>query len=729
MTFPQMTPLFELLGWILVHSVWQFAAIALIAAGVDRLTKNRNPSLRYSLLMIALSGFVVAVTVTGFATWSARQSESGTELAVRGERTGAETAPANGAPILGPNPNQAMPVADAKLDIDSAPGDSVVATRVGRTWSSQIGQTVRPWFKPLVALWLVGVCAFSFRPICGLWTIRTLCRVGVSPVTHAVQSSVARLAMRVGVRRLLRVLQSSLVQTPVVVGWLRPTILLPVSLLSGISAVQLDAILAHEIAHVCRHDYVINLFQAVLETLFFYHPAVWWLTRRIRDVRELCCDDLAVGALGNRVEYGRALLFVEESRVATPHLALGARGGSILERIERLFQSSQREPICGVGGFSIVVCVLTLLGIGLAGAVSTAEDREPRARVTTVVQETEIPGDAVAVPEKPVPAAEPEAGDEKARPAQAEPIVNRGIESMNIVIAKNVIVWDRQVVTWDEVVDRLRAQRKKLGAPIHPNLYFTNGAHAEKLWKKYHDASMQMYRELFEPVGISFGSISPRASERYDQYTEQSDLDPNPELLRHGVVRDPQGELVVGATVVLFPEEATMPIVLREDLSLRDTLDEIWTTTDREGRFRIESPASGYRLAVISSAGFTLASVPEVGEEIEIELPPLARVDLAGVAGAKQKVGLSIHFPGLPNDAAYFQIYDFELKVKPRAMPLPAGAITVSRSFDRGQGSSVSVPAETINLVPGERKSVTITQKTLEEVFPEGLRFLERKPE
>ncbi len=729
MTFPQMTPLFELLGWILVHSIWQFTAIALIAAGVDRLTKNRNPSLRYSLLMIAMSGFVVAVTMTGFATWSARQGDSGTELAMRVERTAAETALANGTSIEGPNPNQAMPVAGAKLAFNSALEKSVIADHVGLPWASQIGQTVRPWLKPLVALWLVGVCAFSFRPICGLWTIRTLCRVGVSHVTDAVQSSVARLANRLGVRHVLRVLQSSLVQTPVVVGWLRPTILLPVSLLSGISAVQLDAILAHEIAHVRRHDYVINLVQAVLETLFFYHPAVWWLTRRIRDVRELCCDDLAVGALGNRVEYGRALLFVEESRVATPHLALGARGGSILERIERLFQTNQREPICGVGGFSIVVCVLTLLGIGLAGAVSTAEERKPGVSATPVVHETVHAGEAAAIPEESVPAAEPEPGDEETLPVEAEPKVNRGIESLNIVIAKNVIVWDRQVVTWEEVVDRLRAQRKKLGAPIHPNLYFTNGAHAEKLWKKYHDASMQMYRELFEPVGISFGSISPRASERYDQYTEQADLDPNPELLRHGMVRDPQGERVVGATVVLFPEEATMPIVLREDLSLRDTLDEIWTTTDREGRFRIESPERGYRLAVISSAGFTLANVPEVGEEIEIELPPLARVDLAGVAGAKQKVGLSIHFPGLPNDAAYFQIYDFELKAKPRAMPLPAGAITISRSFDRGQGSSVSVPAETVKLSPGERKSVTITQKTLEEVFPEGLRFLEGNPE
>src|SRR5207237_1869978 len=129
------------------------------------------------------------------------------------------------------------------------------------------------------------------------YRVRRLRTVGVSAAPAAVQQALAHTAQRLRLRQAARVLQSTLVQTAVVVGYFRPVILLPVSVVTGLSAAQLDAILAHELAHIRRHDYLVNLLQTLVETVFFYHPAVWWLSNQVRNEREICCDDIAVAVL------------------------------------------------------------------------------------------------------------------------------------------------------------------------------------------------------------------------------------------------------------------------------------------------------------------------------------------------------------------------------------------------------------------------------------------------
>ncbi len=133
-----------------------------------------------------------------------------------------------------------------------------------------------------------------------------------------------------------RVRQSVLVHAPLVIGWLKPIVLLPPSVVTGLSTSQLEAVLAHELAHVRRLDYVVNVIQSLIETLFFYHPAVWWLSRRVRIEREYCCDDLAVSLLRNRADYGRALLAISQLRGSSGVLSVAASGGSLLDRVRRL---------------------------------------------------------------------------------------------------------------------------------------------------------------------------------------------------------------------------------------------------------------------------------------------------------------------------------------------------------------------------------------------------------
>src|SRR5262249_62123234 len=125
-------------------------------------------------------------------------------------------------------------------------------------------------------------------------------------------------------------------------GWLHPVILLPASTLTGLSPGQIESILAHELAHIRRHDYLVNLLQSLVETLLFYHPGVWWVSRRIREERELCCDDLAVGVVGGPVLYAEALCRLERARGEAAALAVAASGGSLLARITRLVGAAPR---------------------------------------------------------------------------------------------------------------------------------------------------------------------------------------------------------------------------------------------------------------------------------------------------------------------------------------------------------------------------------------------------
>lgn len=162
-------------------------------------------------------------------------------------------------------------------------------------------------------------------------------------------------------------MQSALVETPTLLGWVRPMILLPPSALLGLTSRQLEMVLAHELAHLARYDHVVNFFQVVVETLLFYHPAVWWLSRRIREERELCCDDCAMALFDNRREYASALTLLETYRAgyATPGLA--ATGGPLMLRVRRLLAA----PEHGAGRGRLVAGLLLLAGLtGIFGMVS-----------------------------------------------------------------------------------------------------------------------------------------------------------------------------------------------------------------------------------------------------------------------------------------------------------------------------------------------------------------------
>jgi hypothetical protein len=216
-----------------------------------------------------------------------------------------------------------------------------------------------PW---VVAVWLAGAAVFWLR-LLGGWVLAGRLRSRlvyprlVRPAPCEWQQALDRLKTRIRVGRPVRLLVSSLVQAPAVVGWLRPVVLVPVGALAGLPPEQVEALLLHELAHIRRHDYLVNIVQSVVEVLLFYHPAVWWVSGQIRAERELCCDDLAVCVNGDALTYARALAERESARPAHFTAVIAATGGSLAHRIARLL-GQQRPAPRPLSGPAIVTAAL-----------------------------------------------------------------------------------------------------------------------------------------------------------------------------------------------------------------------------------------------------------------------------------------------------------------------------------------------------------------------------------
>ena len=344
----------DCLGWTLLHFLWQGLVIAALLAVTLRLLRHRSANLRY----LAGCGALLLMAVAPVASfYSLSQSDETPALNFIIKKSAVTYSAAEIAPTS-LAPQATSPIAP-KADIYKP----TIAERL---------EVLLPWF---VAAWSLGVLVLSCRLFAGWLLIQRLRRTATTALTGPWQAKLKELARRVGVSRPLRLLQSAWVEVPTVIGWLRPVILLPASCLTGLTPAQLESILAHELAHIRRHDYLINVLQNLVETLLFYHPAVWWVSRRIRAEREHCCDDLAVKICGDAIEYARALATLEELRPAPAQLVLAAAGAPLLERIRRLVGQPERSairPALPVAGI-VAVLLLVLLAAGLRNNPASAQ--------------------------------------------------------------------------------------------------------------------------------------------------------------------------------------------------------------------------------------------------------------------------------------------------------------------------------------------------------------------
>jgi uncharacterized protein (TIGR03435 family) len=229
------------------------------------------------------------------------------------------------------------------------------------------------WLPLIVLAWVIGVVSFLTRLLGGWWWIHRLHRVARATPPSAWTKTAARLADSLGLSRRVHIVDSSVVDTPTVIGWITPVILLPVAALAGLSASQVEAILAHELAHIRRHDFLVNLLQTLAETMLFYHPAVWWLSARIRVEREHCCDEVALSVCGDAVSYAEALVELESWRRVRAPLAMAATGGTLMTRVRRLLGAPAIDRPRSVGALISAGVIAVLCVAGASAYVLAAQ--------------------------------------------------------------------------------------------------------------------------------------------------------------------------------------------------------------------------------------------------------------------------------------------------------------------------------------------------------------------
>jgi beta-lactamase regulating signal transducer with metallopeptidase domain len=282
------------------------------------------------------------------------------------------------------------------------------------------GQATSPqnaWTPFVVTVWAIGVVLFSLRNAGGLFLAYLWGRRAVIVAPSECYEAVMRIAASLGLRRTVRLRVSSDGMAPLVLGWIKPVVVVPAAALK-LPFQQMEALLAHELAHIRRHDFLVNLCQKCVEILLFYHPAVWWLGRRIREERENCCDDLAVGICGDRVIYAQALTNLEELRISVPQFAMAADGGSLVRRIARLL--GKTYPASGSSVW--LVAVIAACGLAtLAGVVLRAQERNTPSPAAVLAANPELKVQPRA-PEQPQPP-QPQPPQAPQQPQQSQPPV------------------------------------------------------------------------------------------------------------------------------------------------------------------------------------------------------------------------------------------------------------------------------------------------------------------
>jgi beta-lactamase regulating signal transducer with metallopeptidase domain len=328
-----MTVLVPLLGQALLHFLWQGALIGLLAALLLGVLRDARPQARYLVACLALLACALAPVLTMLAPWWL----------------------ATAAPVLA----QAAPAA-----VDA--GTATTALGTGAALASLVAPDAGfdAWHPAIVATWAVGMGLMSLRIVLGLAWIRRL-PVADDRVQQLVwQARLDVMAMHFHLSRTVELRLVHLLESPAATGWVRPVVLLPTALLTRLPADLIEALLAHELAHIRRHDYLVNLLQNAVEAVLFYHPVTWWLSHRIRVEREQVADQLAseVACAPRRLALALSELSEFQRTQPLPHLVLAAHGGHLMSRIEQLVRPARRTH----PGARIVFPLLGLVAFGIA---------------------------------------------------------------------------------------------------------------------------------------------------------------------------------------------------------------------------------------------------------------------------------------------------------------------------------------------------------------------------
>ncbi|QHT68462.1 M48 family metalloprotease [Rhodocytophaga rosea] len=337
----------QALGWTLLHSLWQGLIAAVLLGILLLLLHRQSATIRYFVSTLTLFTFLL-VTVATFVK----------EYSILTKTTASEATPMNYA--IG------FPVALTT----SQPASQAETLSPGfySTFSVYFTQHL----PSIVLLWALGIMVLLLRFMGGLAYSQRLKHYKIIDLPEYWQNCVKNLSERAQIRQTVRLVESALVKVPVVIGYFKPVILLPVGTILGLPSEQIEAILAHELAHISRKDYLVNIGQCLVEILFFFHPAVWWMSSRIREEREHCCDDMALALCGDSLTFAKALANLQGVHTGTASLALGfaGKGQSLLHRIQRLIGQPRRNPNFMEGFLAACFLMASIMAVSVSAGTA-----------------------------------------------------------------------------------------------------------------------------------------------------------------------------------------------------------------------------------------------------------------------------------------------------------------------------------------------------------------------
>ncbi|AEI47348.1 M56 family metallopeptidase [Runella slithyformis] len=359
-------PLIQAFGWMLLHAVWQGFAVALIAAGLLFLLRRRASYSRYWTGIGALVLQVMASATTFALYYQPRVLQT------------------------------TLPGVTHLSQPFITKGSQVM---VALPWYKQTLWFLQSNLEAIVLFWVIGASVLLLRLV-GSWVyVQQLKAEGIRLTESRIQEMFRRIVATLNIRATVHLFESVRVSTPVVIGFIRPVVLLPVGLATGLTAKQIEAILAHELAHVKRFDYLVNLLQSLVEVVYFFHPALWWVSSRVRMEREHCCDDIAIEVCGDKLAFARALAEVETFR-QSPALAMAfaSQKGLMLQRVRRVLGVTEK-PSRRMSPNALILLVLLVFGVSVYAFQPTDKPRQHKPKNTIKVLKDKVHGTRIEMDE------------------------------------------------------------------------------------------------------------------------------------------------------------------------------------------------------------------------------------------------------------------------------------------------------------------------------------------
>jgi beta-lactamase regulating signal transducer with metallopeptidase domain len=339
--------LFDKIGLALFHFTWQAAVTALLTSLILFLFKKAGSRVHYILCCFSIILMIASPIYT----------------ALNSPEKSFQT-------IIHLNVNELSPVNAKEIKHNG----SVYAIQYRRneiplSFYEKLLAGIRKYTPQISLLWIVGVILMSFYHLYGFVKLRGFTDNTNILIEPGWKERIQKLIQHTGIKQKIKVIPSAKISAPAVIGFIKPVILIPVSVFTGIEGKYIEAIVLHELAHIKRYDYFFNIIQIIIETLGFFHPAVWWISNRIRKERENCCDDFAVKITGDKLVYVKSLVKLEEMRQDSSFM-MAANGGNLLDRVSRILNShsgkSSSDIINPVIPFIVTIILIVSFGFTYA---------------------------------------------------------------------------------------------------------------------------------------------------------------------------------------------------------------------------------------------------------------------------------------------------------------------------------------------------------------------------